>query len=118
MGDVPLDPIETTAREYAVAVLGFPPTIVIASSASQARARAWREYQSYDDRCSFKKFMGICKSIKLTKRDFQQIAVNGKPARLLPSESLDQNTVKFVYAGTDVIMRAHHMECCAIEAEG
>tara|TARA_R110002074_G_scaffold253081_4_gene425110 strand:+ start:10517 stop:10867 length:351 start_codon:yes stop_codon:yes gene_type:complete len=109
--------IDKIAREYAVTVLGFPTVNVIASSSSQARARAWREYQSYDDRCSFKKFMSICRNISLTKRDFQQIAVNGKPARLLPGESLDQNTVKFVYAGTDVVMQAHQLECCAISVE-
>lgn len=92
-----------------VTVQGFPPVQKSHVSAGAAFAAVWEDYRSYDDLCSFRKFMSIARrrSVPNPSGVGEKILVCGKPALALEPEG---HTRAFVYEGERNIMRAHHAE--------
>lgn len=92
-----------------VTVNGFAPVTFSHVSASAAFAAAWRAYCSYDDSCSFRRFMQIStrRSVPNPPGVGDQIKVSGRLAWSLEPPA---HTRAFVYDGERVPMRAHHSE--------
>ena len=92
-----------------VTVKGFPPVLVSHRTPSKAFARAWEQYCSYDDGCSFGKFMQIArrKTVDNPPGVGEAVTVLGRSAWTVEPR---QHTTKFIYCDGGPIMSAHHSE--------
>ena len=105
------DPIRT----YAVTVRGFDALLYSARSPGKARARCYRDYGNYDDRCTFAEFMKIS-GVRLAESPEGiggRHLVAGKPATRVVDGNKGRdagNRLLFMYDDSDDIVCAHPSE--------
>jgi len=107
-----LKPIKT----YRVSVDGFSDVYFSARSPAKARATAYRAYTSYDDTCTFKRFLEIS-SIRRGADPAgvgERVTIGGQPAtRVIPSGGSDGHYVyrdAYMRDDSEVIFTAHPSE--------
>ncbi len=96
-------------RVYDVVVMGYPARQYSARSPAKARYQAWLNYSDVFDGAEFKDF---CEKTYVRLSPFQgaiaRVLVCGKPATRIWEDS--DHHIKFIYDGSDVVMRAHPSE--------
>lgn len=96
-------------KAFEVTVQGFEPIIYSGRTAAKARRRAYRDYCSYDDRCTFAAFLKISTVRRAPHHDarHKRVLVCGKAATIIIHPN---RTDLFVYDGSDDVMSAHPTE--------
>jgi hypothetical protein len=99
-----MGPIKT----FEAQVRGFPPFLISARTRSQAMAQVFRSYQHYDDSATFKRFLTLCRCVRVPDPDYvgQRILVSGKPATkcIANGGSPSGHYVYFMFDDSDTIL--------------
>jgi hypothetical protein len=108
---------------YEVTVLGFDGVLYSARSPGKARARCFRDYQSYDDRTSFGEFLKISRVRRVDDPPGcgSRILVNGRVATRVYDPRGSENAVHYMRDDSDEVFCCHPSEAFAIvdaEREG
>ena len=102
-------------NRYSVGVGQFSGVMIFAKSIAQARARAFRGYQGYDDRITFKEFLKMRPSIAkvdMLENFGKKILVNPYDGEFEEVYFMGKNgnTVSYVYPGKDTIVSCHELD--------
>lgn len=98
-------------KRYNVLVNGFAPVTYDVATPSKARAEAFRDYQNYDDQCTFKRFLEISRVLRSQGPDPAnyggEILVDDKPAHYV---GMLGAAVKFVRPDTTQVFISHELD--------
>lgn len=98
-------------KAYKVTVEGFPPVQYYAKSHGKARAKAWRDFQSVCQDCTFKDFMSLASVSRstFTPNNFgSEIKVGGNRAFYV--KHAGGNSIAFVLPDSDNILLSHEID--------
>ena len=108
-------PKDLLIRPFEIHVQGFPPFTLFAATHGKARAKAYGLYTGYDDGATFKDFLKLQPSVKLTDapEGFGQPLV----VRLSENQHADAyfieqkgNTITCALPGEDGLLHAHELD--------